>query len=772
MKISNPTIPFRKDSRIFSDIWPAYQWRPQQEEMARGVTRTLREDNILLVEAGTGVGKTLAYLLPLCYYALENDVRVAVSTETRSLQKQILEKDIPTIEKILGRSIAAEVCMGASNYVCKRKLSRVVERGDFGPDMAEHLSDFIDWESATEAGSRQDYTGFVTNDFWNRVTRESDNCLGRRCPNYDESYYFVAREKWKRAKVLIVNHSLLSAHISMEGKLLPEFKHVVIDEAHRFPEIYLSSFQNNMSLGELYTLFKGLGAVATPFQDTLEAFHKEVRDSLDLFPGRSKRLKTGLNTVHGGELIKNIEGLVKDTEQKLEGLGKGNHKLFGDDEDEGEAELEGSALEDDDGVDSMDELKLKTTMRLERLRNVLHVLGEIVKGPGHEEVHWVSRREKDRNHYYEMTLSPVYTGDLMRVNFLDDFKSVIFTSATLSSSGKDPFAYFKRELGVFADPDLTLPEENFRRVEKDAFADSVRSTMNTLADEERALEESEKPPPLKPRRTRSGPSAANSEIGESDTEEESGSGDETEVDEEELEEEQFRPAHSRLMSLWLDSPFDYSRRSILYLPRSIPDPTKEEEQFHQAAARLIAYLLELTEGGAFILFTSQRSLKLVHELLEESEEMDKSVELFSQSRLGAPAALAGFMESKQGALLGLATFWQGIDIPGDKLRLVILVRLPFRVPDEPVLEARMDLARNKGGNPFFNLQLPQAIIALKQGFGRLIRTAADRGAVCIIDPRVTTRSYGRDIISALPPARRAMKFGELKRAYLELFEKV
>ena len=238
--------------------WPEYEYRPQQEEMARKVWECLQNESTLLLEAGTGVGKTLAYLLPLLYFSKKAKVRVAISTETKSLQQQILHKDLPIAQRLLAQNIKAELCLGAANFVCKRRLQSTLEKGDIDPTFSQkgELEKFLEWESKSPSAIRQEYSSSLPNHFWNKINRDPLDCLGSRCPHYDISPYFVARRLWQKADLLILNHSLLANHFALEAKLLPEFQYLIIDEGHRFPEILQNAFTLQGSMQELRSTLK------------------------------------------------------------------------------------------------------------------------------------------------------------------------------------------------------------------------------------------------------------------------------------------------------------------------------------------------------------------------------------------------------------------------------------------------------------------------------------------------------------------------------------
>ncbi|MEQ9365849.1 MAG: ATP-dependent DNA helicase [Leptospirales bacterium] len=734
---------FRADSPTLGEHLPGYNHRPQQEAMARAVAATLAradatgQPQSLLVEAGTGVGKTLAYLLPLLDRALQDNTRVVVSTETKSLQSQLLEKDLPIVQELLGRRIKSEICLGASNYVCKRKLSRVMAEGGFGPEMAGRTDAFLDWESGTEAGLRSEYRGYASPAFWRKVTRDPEDCLGSRCPNYDISYYFLAREQWRAAQLLIVNHSLLASHFALEGRFLPEFSHLVIDEAHRFPEIFHGAFLNEFSFTEIQSLAQEVGRRGVDLASLFEAFRDRLQSKVPLQRGGHVRRQTGMDFAEGQALRGGVVRAEQVVRLQLEELKAQQELGFGDPSAD-----EGAPPEQQRLQQSVEFIELQSmAQNLGRLRALLEAL---LNGAGREAVFWFSREAgpgpeyqdapptaQDARANYRMHLAPLYPGRLFQEAFFArEIRATIFTSATLTTgpaNQPDAFRYFGGEVGLIA-PRPPRPA-NGRDLSAAPTNHAASGAQVQGAVPKESSADPADPPPVPVPET-----------------------------------------------LQLDSPFDYASRAILYLPQGMPDPSREENRFHEAAAREIERLLLLSRGGAFVLFTSGRSLRAVQAHFQSTERRyageagdQAAFEIFSQLDQGPAAALAKFREHPRGALFGLATFWQGIDVPGDMLRLVILVRLPFRVPDEPMLAARMEREKEEGRDAFGGLQLPAATLSIKQGFGRLIRTARDRGLVAILDPRLQTKGYGKKILAVLPPARRIREFPDVARAFRDLF---
>ncbi|TGK56953.1 helicase [Leptospira wolffii] len=645
-----------------SGIWPDFESRPGQIQMANSVETSFREAKHLIVEAGTGVGKSLAYLIPAALSAIANEETVVISTETKALQDQLIRKDIPLVSEILGEEIRAEIAMGASNYVCKRKLSHVLSQGTFGPEMMDHLNSFKDWVSVSSSGRRQEYDGFASPDFWSKVTREADSCLGRSCPNFSNSFYFLERAKWQKAHILIVNHHLLAAHIASDFNILPEFKKLVIDEAHNFPETLGSAFRIELSSLEIQKLLQnvwnsqkksGLGArlnspkineLASQAGDKLFICFNRLLGELPLNFYGSQRIRRPLK-MDGGDLESVLDSLQESLFLELKKYSKDSEEL-----EEKEIALEIEML----------------AGRIGQVAEGLHLFRTMDSG---ERVYWADPpNTKTKEMFPKLLTQPLESETILREVLEPRTESIVFTSATLATN-KGDLKYFGDRIGQL-------------------------------------------------------------------------------------------PSRSKLVP----SPFPYEKNALLFLPKDIKDATESAERNAADLSRYILKLIELTNGGTFVLFTSNKSLNEIIETIRPLTDLP----IFSQLELGPELAKTRFLAEKNAVLFGVSSFWQGIDIRGDKLRSVILTKLPFQPPNDPVLEARSEKLKEKGGNPFKDLQLPYATTILKQGFGRLIRSEKDTGIVSLLDSRIWTKSYGRDLIDALPPAKRISEWNQLKLEYSKL----
>lgn len=627
-------------------LWKDYETRKEQLDMSLAIESAFQTGTNWVIEAGTGVGKSLAYLIPSALFSLENECTVVVSTETKSLQDQLLYKDIPLVSKALGVPINAMVALGASNYLCKRKYNRVMERGEFGPEMESSLSYFVNWEKQTESGIRAEYDGFISNSFWSSVARESDNCLGRNCPNFSSSYYFLEKEKWKKANILIVNHHLLASHMAGDFKLLPPFSQLVIDEAHVFPEIVGKAFGSEIRyeyiLGLLHYLYfpekrTGLILKIKSNEKLIQLVEASISYANDLFRMLLSAIPLQFNqfATRHTERIKLDNGALEDTLADLASVLEGLLSKYKKDSDDIEEK----------------ELALGLEMVSGNLKKASSFLTDFRLKTNPNLVFWIeppSQMAKDP--FYYLFSQPKNTDEILANTLFPNMDSVVMTSATLSPTAGN-FQYFLKEVGT-----------------------------------------------------------------------------------------------SDVKTKTLSSPFSYNTHSLLFVPKQIADPVSDPKRNKTDLSYWITRLLKLSEGDAFVLFTSN---KLLSELYDEIRNL-VPYPIFAQTEMGPIAAKREFLANENSVLFGVSSFWQGVDIKGDKLRNVIVTKLPFQVPTEPVLQAKMEDMEKKGKSPFWEMQVPKTCLLLRQGFGRLIRSGSDTGMVSILDPRIHTKSYGKNVLQSLP----------------------
>jgi ATP-dependent DNA helicase DinG len=643
-----------------------FELRKEQIKMSLDVQKSLQNSEISLIEAGTGVGKSLAYLIPSILYSLETGKKIVISTETIALQNQLIQKDIPIAKKILNKDIKAEIALGSSNYLCKRRMDHTISSGNFGYEMTPYLNDFYAWEKNTSTGIKSEYRGFATPEFWSKITRDSENCLSRKCPNFNISYYFLEKEKWKNANILIVNHYLLASHIAGDLKILPEFQNLIIDEAHNFPDILGKSFRISILYNDILNLIQFISGRDKKNTGLLG----KIDDSL-----KNKKLINRLS--EGEEILKYFYGKLFEEFPVLFQAQRITKKINPDN-----CILENylfeistflKSIQDKFNPETENILEKEIIMELDFSVSKSKIYAESLKMIRTLEksniVVWLDPAEENaKDKFYGINAQPMESGDLITEKLYPNMDSIIFTSATLSN-GKNKFTFFKSQIGDPSTKDKSYP-----------------------------------------------------------------------------------------------SPFPYSKNALLYLPKNIRDPVSQPEAFQEDIIKLLPYLINLSNGNAFVLFTSNKMMREVYNAVKESLNFS----IFSQHELGAEKAKQEFLENEDSILFGVSTFWQGIDIKGDKLRSVIITKLPFQAPGEPVLEAKIESFKDKNSNPFTEIQLPHAILTLKQGFGRLIRSKTDKGFVAILDPRVQTKKYGEDLINNLPPAKIVKSFKALKESYSKL----
>ncbi len=639
-----------------------YESRPGQVAMAAAVERALSEQRLLICEAGTGTGKTLAYLLP----ALLSGRRVVVSTATRALQEQIAKHDLPLIERTLGRTFETAVMKGVSNYVCRRRFQefRASPRALGGRAAARQLPVVERWLEDTESGDIADLSELAEGDaIWGEVTASTETRVGGRCQHYRECFVTQMRERAESAQLIIANHHLFCADLALRGahpgKILPDYDAVIFDEAHQLESVATRFFGVNVSRGRIERLIDDAGRVIPPLlagEGAARIFERVKRDSEAFW-----------------ETIIRIAPATKESRFILDEDAWDRDAWHAIDDAldvlAGWAETMRDTPTARGRTDQLDVL----VRRVAQLREGLAIILEGGRG----RISWVEIADRNPR----IGSSPVEVGEILYERLFEYAPAVVLTSATLATTGvssKPPKP--KSEL---AEDSSGAPAKL-----KGPFA-FVRNRLGLTAPE-------------------------------------------LPVDE-----------------LLLDSPFDFPRRALLYTARDLPAP--RTPGFDDAAASRVAELIELTGGGAFVLTTSLKSMRALHRRLAKRLP---NARLLLQTSAPKNALLDEFRAHGDAVLVATQSFWEGVDVPGDALRLVVLEKIPFQVPTDPLVRARDDACRQRGGNPFMELHVPSAAINLKQGFGRLIRSSMDRGIVALLDDRIVTRGYGKRLLSALPEASR------------------
>lgn len=621
-----------------------YEARPQQAEMARAVADALESGRLLVVEAGTGVGKSLAYLVPLILHAKRTNQRAMVSTHTISLQEQLVGKDLPLLKERLGPSFRAVLVKGRTNYLCLRRLARARshQRELFPDGVAEELERIRAWADRTEEGSVQEMRRQPSAEAWGAVCAEHGNCLGAKCPERKRCFLFRARAQMHDADLLVANHHLLFSDLAMrrEGAgFLPDVAAVVMDEAHTVEDtasdhlgIRLSPYAFEHWLRRLFMPETGKGLLgylrAGPAAQTVTRLWDAVPELFHAVPRAAGLGARDSQKVVPGplEVASEVPGLLRELSGRLATL----IEELEDQDEESRAELRGlrgHGL----GLGGMLEA----------------FLGQAL--PDH--VYWIEREGKRRQAVLHS--APVEVAPVLREALFGQIPSVILTSATLAVGGR--LEYFRDRLGAGEDCEM----------------------------------------------------------------------------------------------LCLGSPFDHARQMRLHVATNAPDP-KDREAFAEAVAKGVLRWSLKTRGRAFALFTSDELLQRTAAALRGPLEEAGLTLLAQGGGLTRRAMLENFRKNTGFVLFGLDSFWMGVDVRGEALSNVILTRLPFAVPDHPVVAARLKRIKEKGGDPFKEYSLPEAVLKFRQGFGRLIRSQTDEGIVVVLDSRLVTKWYGRVFLRSLP----------------------
>jgi ATP-dependent DNA helicase DinG len=665
----------------------AYESRGGQLEMARAVESALRDERILFCEAGTGTGKTLAYLVP----ALLSGKKVVVSTATRALQEQIFQRDLPLIEEALGIAFPVALMKGLSNYVCRRRLAEFrASPESLRPMYARSLDALARFLDDSETGDFAELAGMAEDDpLRAEVASSSDTRLGASCQYFDECFVTNMRREAERARLIVVNHHLFFADLALRGphpgRVLPDYDAVIFDEAHQLEDIATEFFGMRVSrrrldrlLADTERALRQAGAADPLFGgDSAMRSVSAVEVSADVFfhalgaaAGRDERI-TLERDIFSGEVAAAWHAL--DT--ALEGLSAAAEMARG--------RLTAPSLRGPRQPSSLPEALELAARRSEDARSAL---SQVVEG-GAGRVTWLEQGSKN----ITLASSPVDLSTLFRERIFETVPAVVLTSATLSTAGTT----LKSEPAAEDLDDPERPSEGER-------------TLKTAFGYFRAR------------------------YGVADT----------------------RISVSELV---VPSPFDFEQNALLYTPRDLPAPNAPS--FTERAAERVSELVAITGGGAFVLTTSHKTLQMLSRLLPSKLGGKK---LLVQGSRPKAALLGAFRADGDAVLLATQSFWEGVDVPGRALRLVVLEKIPFSVPTDPVMVARGRELEAAGESPFMKLSVPAAAIALKQGFGRLIRSQRDVGVVALLDERVHRRGYGKLILGALPPAQRTSEIEDVR----------
>ena len=680
-------------------LHPAYEDRPGQRRMLRLVAERYNEGGIAITEAGTGTGKSLAYLLPAAAWALDNSERTVVSTATINLQEQLVNKDLPLVRELLGAELTWALVKGRGNYISIRRAQLAAAEAPtlFETERGGELASLLEWVEKTEDGSLADLPFVPSDEVWDEVRSEPDVCLRAKCPQFQRCFYQRARRRAASADVLVVNHHLLFTDLAVrratqnwsQAAVLPPAKRLVLDEAHNVEDAATSHMGAEITRRGLLRL---LSRLERNGKGVLPALAKELGSSdpeVELGRRIRERVMPALEHARRAGLV------FVDALQESVALAEGDPVRLGPG---GMGELA------DDPVvkDAMDGL-LGTLTRLERELNELrerieidearaerlearlldvrsaegrlaaaaHVV-RLVLAPRPEDeaswVRWLEARGRGRQENLVLAAAPLDLGAVLRDSLFGRNESVVLSSATLATRGR--FDFLRGRLGI----------------------------------DEQGLQLMERAP--------------------------------------------------ELVEEVVASPFDFASQTLLVVPTDLPAVGGDGEAFDELqreTARVFEETAVLTGGGLFGLFTSHRALRRVAELLRE-RGTDARWPLFVHGEDDRHRMLARFTTSGSGLLLGTASFWEGVDVPGDPLRGLVIQKLPFRVPTEPVTAARLEAIEAAGGDAFHEYLLPLAALRLKQGFGRLIRSRDDRGVVLLLDSRILTRRYGRYLRDSLPRA--------------------
>ncbi len=674
------------ESGVIKQKFPAFEIRDEQYKMSKNIEKSLNENKKALIEAGTGTGKTLAYLLPSLEYAVENNLKVIISTNTINLQEQLINKDIPLVKLLMSKDFKYTLVKGRGNYLCKRKLQNAInEEADDGDDK-EILANLKKWDETTKTGDRNELRYEIGFEVWEKVNCELDLCTGVKCPYFPSCYFFNARKEIANSDLLVLNHHMFFADLSIRSEIgfntdysiLPNYDVLIFDEAHNIEDTARSYFTYEISK---YAFGKLMGNIYNKRARNYNKSGVFIRTLIYLKDNLPEEEYEKFDKIKEDEIIENLNKYYdkiieifdkfllwfsKDTEQlevkkrfdkdqiKNSSFWKELIKLRKESEHLYTKMIKGIIkftnavdklnIEDENGV-IFDFKKY-----IERVKVFMKDLLFILDSDREDHVYWTNINLRKGS--IRLYATPFEIAEDLEQNLYNKLDRILFTSATLAVEKK--FDYYKKNIGL---------------------------------GKEKIIEEI------------------------------------------------------------IDSPFDYEKQMTVYIPDDTKDPNSLE--FFSDIYEFIRKLIVKTDGRCFLLFTSYSSLNFVYNKLRSGLEKENYV-LLKQGDLPRHEMIEMFKMRDKAILFGTDSFWEGIDVQGDNLKSVVIIKLPFKSPEDPVTEAIIEYMRKNNQNPFMNFQIPQAVIKFKQGVGRLIRSKTDTGIITILDNRVIKKAYGEKFLKSLP----------------------
>lgn len=629
---------------------PDYEYRAIQEQMADAIIAAWYDEKHCIIEAGTGTGKTLGYLLPAALFAMYENVKVAIVTETKALQQQLMLNDLPiianTIRDITGTSLTYALCLGSNNYPCYRRLQNAIDTGSF--DKSKEKEIYRVHEVVTKQPALTRFDIMASESLWHTICRESQLCPIHTCKYKNRCSYILAKKNWQEANILVMNHYLFFSNIAASKSLVPDFKVVVFDEAHSIERIasnQLGFAINTDVLKETieHIIRRRKGGALIERVLTYDM----ISEAMEVFDNALRQVQLSKKILN--DIVKNLQTLrLRNPLAECLPLLKALEEVL--------------RLFEKAEPETMDEdLRLEYEYHKASIMDTWHDLGMAVFMDEEKYVYWL---EKEKNSQVNIFIcgQPLDVASIIHKEVADYYDHCCFVSGTLSVNNS--FDYFKQSIGC--------------------------DNADTLI---------------------------------------------------------------------LSSPFNFTTQSVLFIDTNDIDPNSEE--FIDASVARLTFIVNMVKGRCLVLFTSYTMLIRVYEKMHTTIPY----EIFSQHRVNASTILHEYIKCSNGILFGTHSFWQGIDLPGDLVRAVIIMKLPFEAPDSPVVQAKIEKIQKEGGNPFMKYQLPYAVLLLKQGFGRLIRKSTDKGVVAILDSRIVTKAYGKIFLASLPDAKKVYTLEELEKAY-------